>query len=186
MYQIADFRSQLILIGKKNLNYPTLVAELDTIAAELDADTTAHDLTIARPPPALKPGASQTPFTNEVLLLVNRGRGGNLANNDMADAITGALGLIEPPVNIDAPFVTGTGAVGSVLSCTMGNWAYSPTGYGYQWTRNGANIAGATASTRLLAAADAGTNVACPVTATNAAGSTTVNSNAVAVATILG
>lgn len=185
MYQIADFRSQLILIGKKNLNYPTLVAELDTIAAELDADTTAHDLTIARPPPALKPGASQTPFTNEVLLLVNRGRGGNLANNDMADAITGALGLIEPPVNIDAPFVTGTGAVGSVLSCTLGNWSYSPTGYARQWLRNLGNIPGATAANYTLVAADASNNVSCRITASNAAGSASSVSNAIAV-TLLG
>jgi hypothetical protein len=181
MYQIADFKSQLILIGKKNLAYPALVAELNAIAAALGSDTTTRDLTITRPPAAVKPGADKTAFTNEALLLVNRGKGGNLVNADMADAITGALGLIEPPVLTTAPFVSGTAAVGSVLTCTQGNWQYSPTGYAYQWLRGSANIAGATAATYTLATLDSGANVSCRVTATNAAGSASAVSNAVSV-----
>jgi hypothetical protein len=182
MYQIADFTSQLTLIGMRNLNYPTLVTELNAIAAALDVDTTTHDLTIARPPAALKPGPTQTAFTNEALHLVNRGKAGNLGNVAMADAISGALGLIQPPVLITAPNVSGTGAVGNVLACTQGNWSYSPTDYAYQWLRGGGNIPGATLSSYMLQAADSGTNVSCRVTAINAAGEASAASNAIAVA----
>lgn len=183
MYQIADFQKQLLLIGKKNRNYPSLAAELNAIAAALNTDTITHDLTIKLPPAAVKPDKkAHTAFTNEVLLLVNRGKGGNLSPLAMSNGITAELSKIFPPVNTTVPAVTGTGAVGNTLSCTQGNWTYVPTTYAYQWLRNGANIAGATASTRLLLAADSGTNVSCRVTATNAAGSTPIVSNAIAVA----
>jgi hypothetical protein len=90
-------------------------------------------------------------------------------------------GMSGAPLNTTAPVVTGTGTVGQTLSCTQGVWTNSPTGYAYQWLRNGTNIAGATAATRVLAAVDAGTNVSCRVTATNAGGSTPAVSNAIAV-----
>jgi hypothetical protein len=185
MYQNLDFKNQMILIGKKNARYPTLVAEMSAIATALDADTSKHDLTIAKPPAALKPGHKQTPFTNEALLLVNRGKAGNLVNSDMADAITASLGLIEPPVVVTAPHATGTATVGSVLSCTQGTWSYAPTHYAYQWLRNGGNITGATAATYTLAAADSSNSISCRVTATNPAGSASSVSNAIAV-TFLG
>jgi hypothetical protein len=88
-----------------------------------------------------------------------------------------------PPTVIDTPHVTGTGVVGNVLSCTMGNWNGAPSSYAYQWLRNGTTIAGATASTYTLVAADSGTNVSCRVIATNAAGPSSPSvSNAIAVA----
>jgi hypothetical protein len=182
VYHIADFTNQLILIGKKNRAYPTRVAELNAIVAALNVDAATRDLTIQLPPAALKPGRPQTAFTNEALLLVNRGKGGNLANAAMASAISSALGLIAPPVNTAAPVASGTGTVGQVLACTQGGWQYSPTSYAYQWLRGGANIAGATAASYVLAAADSGTNVSCRVTATNPAGSASAVSNTIAVA----
>lgn len=186
MYQIADFQKQLLLIGKKNRTYPQLAAELNAIATALNTDTITHDLTIKLPPPAVKPDKkAHTAFTNEVLLLVNRGKGGNLSPLAMSNAITAELSKILPPVNTTAPFVSGTATVGSTLTCTQGNWTYVPTAYAYQWLRNNANIAGATASTRVLVAADSGTNISCRVTATNAAGSTPIVSNAIGV-TLLG
>jgi len=56
--------------------------------------------------------------------------------------------------------VTGTGTVGSVLTAALQS-GWSATGY--QWTRAGVSISGATASTYTLQAADAGTSVACRV-----------------------
>ena len=183
MYQINDFQNQLILIGKKNRNYPSLAAELNAIASALNSDSTTHDLTIALPPAAVKPDKkAQTAFTNEVLLLVNRGKGGNLTPLAMSNAITAELSKILPPVNTSAPAVTGTGVVGNTLSCTQGNWTYAPTSYSYIWLRGGVPVTGATAATYVLQAADSGTNVSCRVTATNAAGSTPIASNAIAVA----
>jgi hypothetical protein len=74
------------------------------------------------------------------------------------------------PINTVAPVVSGTATVGSTLSCTSGGWTYSPTGYAYQWRRNGTNISGAVGSTYLLVSADGGASITCAVTATNPQG----------------
>jgi hypothetical protein len=86
------------------------------------------------------------------------------------------------PVNSVAPVASGTGEVGQTLSTTNGTWLYDPVSYGYQWQSDGVNITSATSSTYLLASAQGGTDVRCVVTATNTAGSTAANSNAISVA----
>ena len=94
----------------------------------------------------------------------------------------GAAPPLPPPLNTTAPAVTGTPTVGSTLATTVGVWSNSPASYAFRWLRNGANITlNAQAQTYTLVAADAGTNVSCRVTATNASGSTNAVSNAVAV-----
>src|SRR4029077_12571616 len=67
-----------------------------------------------------------------------------------------------PPMNVDVPYVSGTGAVGSTLTCTMGNWEGAPTSYSYAWSGSGT----ATGDTYVVGAADAGTSITCIVTAT--------------------
>jgi len=79
-----------------------------------------------------------------------------------------------PPV---ASFVTGTGALGSVCTSTTGTWTGSPT-FTRQWLRSGTNIAGATATTYTLVAADSGNTISCRITGTNAGGQLSVVSNA--------
>lgn len=71
------------------------------------------------------------------------------------------------PVNSVLPAITGTKTVGQTLTCSSGTWSQSPS-YAYQWLRDGVAISGATASTRLLAAPDAGALMSCTVTATKA------------------
>jgi len=78
----------------------------------------------------------------------------------------------QAPVCTVNPLVSGTGTVGQTLTCSTGTWLFSPT-YAYQWRRAGQTIAGATASTYVLVAADSGKNVDCAVIATNSNGSTT-------------
>ena len=85
------------------------------------------------------------------------------------------------PVNTVAPVASGSLTVGSTLSCTTGTWSNSPTGYAYQWLRNGANISGATSSTYLTVTADGGTSVSCQVTASNGLSASTT-SNALSIA----
>jgi len=80
------------------------------------------------------------------------------------------------PVNTVAPNVTGNYYVGDVLTTTDGTWSGSPTSYFYQWKRGATNI-GTNANTYTLVSADAGTNITCVVTATNATGSTPATSN---------
>ena len=183
-FQVADFAGQVRLNAMIHYANPNRAAELNAIATALGSDPTTHDTTLQTAPAGLRPGnAANTRFTNDILLVVNSGKAGNLTNTQMSNAITAGLANEIPPVNTSAPAVTGTGTVGNTLSCTQGNWTYVPTAYAYQWRRNGVNIGGATAATYLLQAADSGTNITCSVTATNAAGSTVAPiSKAIAVA----
>jgi hypothetical protein len=90
-------------------------------------------------------------------------------------------GPTDPPVNVDVPNVSGGTSVGSVLSCTMGNWNNEPDSYAYQWKRGATNIGNGTANYTVVAA-DWGQNITCVVTATNVIGSTAAPpSNALAI-----
>jgi hypothetical protein len=96
------------------------------------------------------------------------------------------------PVNTAAPVVSGTPAVGSLLSCSNGSWTgeselplsvgWSFTSpFAYQWLREGSAIAGATSNAYLVQAADLGHGLVCEVTATNAAGHASAKSNSLAI-----
>ena len=87
------------------------------------------------------------------------------------------------PVNTVAPDVTGANDVGSVLTTTDGTWTGNPTSYAYQWKR-GATDVGDNANTYTLVSEDAGLNMTCVVTATNANGSTPATSNIVTAAAL--
>ena len=76
-----------------------------------------------------------------------------------------SLAIPGPFTTAPNPTITGTAAVGQTLSASTGTWSPVPT-FGYQWTRNGANISGATASTYQLTPADLGTTVSVAVTGT--------------------
>lgn len=67
-------------------------------------------------------------------------------------------------VNSVAPAISGTARQGETLTCSTGTWSGSPT-LSYQWLRNATPIAGATANTRVLAAADIGATMKCVVSA---------------------
>lgn len=91
------------------------------------------------------------------------------------------LSRFDTPQNTVAPAVSGSGTVGQTLSCSTGTWTRNPTGYAYQWLRDGVAIPGATTGTYLLVLADYTTDVSCQVTATNDSGDTAATSNAVTV-----
>ncbi len=85
------------------------------------------------------------------------------------------------PVNTVAPVVSGTATVGQTLSTTNGTWTGAPAPtFTYQWQRVTTNISGATSSTYVLVAADVGNTIRCVVTATNAVGIVSANSNSTA------
>jgi hypothetical protein len=95
-----------------------------------------------------------------------------------------SLVLLVSPRSTGAPQVTGTAAPGSTLTCSPGEWAPdqpqanlfdAATALAYRWTRDGSPIAGAEAAT--LAVPAAGSSYGCRVTASNAAGATTVDSS---------
>lgn len=79
------------------------------------------------------------------------------------------------PVALSPPAIISDGspAQGETLTATSGLWLYDSAGtaptLSYQWTRNGADIAGATGTSYGLTATDAGTTIALRETATQAA-----------------
>lgn len=174
----TDFAGDLVLTCKKFLSYPNVNAELGVIASALGADTTSHDRTVEAAAVALRIHNEQkTPFTNQVNLLINKGKAGNLPNASMVAAIDAVAGVAFAPGVVDIPYASANASppiVGTVCSVTNGNWVGSPTGYTYQWCRDGANIGAATAATYTLVSADTGGHkIQCKVTATNVTGSTT-------------
>lgn len=102
-----------------------------------------------------------------------------------ASATSAAVGPIlvraetSPPSTTIAPVVTGDLMVGKVLMSSTGTWTRNPTSYGYQWFRNGTALSGATANVLNLIEADLNSMIACDVTATNSAGSTTIRTQSV-------
>lgn len=183
-FQVSDFSGQIRLNAMIHHFYPNIAAELTAISTALATDPTTHDATIETAPAGLRPGfPANSRFTNDILLVVNAGKGGNLTPAQMAGAINAALGQVVPPSNSVAPSISGTGTVGQTLTNgTPGTWQPAGLTFTRQWQRDGAAISGATATTYVLQAADSGHAVTCAVTGTNAAGQATAVSNAIAVA----
>jgi putative cell wall-binding protein/peptidoglycan/xylan/chitin deacetylase (PgdA/CDA1 family) len=79
------------------------------------------------------------------------------------------------------PTITGTAAVGQVLTANPGTWNPVPATYTYQWFRNGTAIQGATAATYTPVAADVGTTLTVRVSGTPA-GATAASATSAGVA----
>lgn len=172
-YREPDFAAQIALRVKQYHAYANVPAELSAITTALAADATVHDKTIEVPPaPLTIHHEKHSPFTNDINLIVNKGKGGNLNTSQMISAIDDAVGVAHKPAVIDTPFVSGAAAHGSVLTCTQGNWTGAPTSKAYQWKRGGATNIGTNANTYTTVLADVGFGIGCVVTATNATGST--------------
>lgn len=87
-------------------------------------------------------------------------------------------------VNQTAPSISGTPAVGSLLTANPGTWSQSGVTFAYQWTANGVPIAGATSQTFTPTAAEDGKFVAVQVTGSKAGYvSATASSPSVRIAT---
>jgi hypothetical protein len=101
---------------------------------------------------------------------------------DTATVTTAVVSSFLPPQATAIPAITGTKTVGQTLTSSSGTWPSTSSGYVYQWQKssdNGvtwANIAGATASTYVLVAADAGYQIRSQVSLTANAGSSSAYS----------
>ena len=82
------------------------------------------------------------------------------------------------PVSTGLPTLTGSGAIGTGLTCSQGSWSGAVSSYSYAWKNNGATIGGAASSSYVVLSADAGDALTCTVTATNAIGSASATSGA--------
>jgi alpha-tubulin suppressor-like RCC1 family protein len=77
----------------------------------------------------------------------------------------------QAPVNTSPPVITGTDAVGEVLTCADGSWTGTPTPtFSVRWLRDGSPIVGATTNSYTVLSADEGHRLACEVTASSTAG----------------
>ena len=91
------------------------------------------------------------------------------------------------PVNTALPTVSGTPTVGQTLSASNGTWSNSPTSFAYQWLRcnaggnSCASVANGTQKTYTLVGADRAHTIRVRVTATNAEGSDSAQSDQTAV-----
>jgi hypothetical protein len=91
--------------------------------------------------------------------------------NEDGSLWTGGAGTT--PVNTVAPVASGTVSVGDVLTVTTGTWTYT-----YRWRQDGVDIPSAVTNTHTLLLVEVGSMVDSRVTATNASGSGSANSNA--------
>jgi hypothetical protein len=94
-----------------------------------------------------------------------------------------AAAVAAPPQETLQPTLSGTFRRGEVITTSNGGWANNPTSFSYRWLRcdgNGQNctpIAGETGRNYRLRAADVGRRVLAHVTARNADGATTANTD---------
>jgi hypothetical protein len=101
---------------------------------------------------------------------------------DTATVTSAVISGFVPPQATAIPAITGTKTVGQTLTSSSGTWPSTSSGYVYQWQKssdNGvtwANIAGATASTYVLVAADAGYQIRSQVSLTANVGSSSAYS----------
>jgi hypothetical protein len=82
-----------------------------------------------------------------------------------------------PPVNTVPPVLSGMTLVGETLTATTGTWANDPTSFVYEWRRNAFVIEGETGPTLDLEPIDQGYQIYCRVSAVNAFGSATAQTN---------
>lgn len=99
----------------------------------------------------------------------NASGSGSAATSATIGPVQAMAAGVVPDVTI-APTITGTAQVGRFLFVSTGTWDHSPTGYAYQWLRDGVEIADATSNFYLLAAADEAANISARVIATNDVG----------------
>ncbi|MDW5595423.1 hypothetical protein VSS74_13825, partial [Conexibacter stalactiti] len=106
-------------------------------------------------------------------------------SESLATALTDGVAIVtyEPlaaPVVTTQPTLSGVVAVGRQLTCEPGAWSATPA-LAYAWLRGGRAITSASSARYTVQREDVGEQLACQVTATNAAGSAIARTPAVLV-----
>lgn len=83
-YTLETFATDVKARMMKWSRYADAPEELEAIASTLQSDGIRHDTTILLSMQPLRISADQTDFTNDINILVNMGKSGNLSNADMA------------------------------------------------------------------------------------------------------
>jgi hypothetical protein len=94
-YQPADFKSEIAINCAIHKWNPNVKAELTLMSTAVKADLTTHDATIQSALGILQPGLwSNSRYMNDIALIINKGKGGNLTAAQMGaqiDAVVAAL-----------------------------------------------------------------------------------------------
>ena len=88
------------------------------------------------------------------------------AATSLVSAATSAVTRTMPFTQAPTPTITGSTILGQTLTASVTGWNPQPTGFTYQWLRNGSNINRATGSTYTLTSADLGRLISVRVVAT--------------------
>jgi hypothetical protein len=118
-----------------------------------------------------------------VLVTASNADGKSTANSHPSPIVSDS----SAPRNTTRPTISGTAEVGQALTVSNGSWTGGVTSYTFQWLRcdeNGnacVNVSGATSRSYGVRSDDAGSTLRAEVTAHNAAGRTTVNTDRSAV-----
>jgi len=160
----------------------------DAVAVWIDAATKSVDAAVRVTgawQPALHVTSAQS--SSPRVAIDDAGDGAALwnapAGSDVDVQAADLAGDWEPTlVNTRRPAVDGIPRVGRTVMCDRGAWEGTvPISYAYQWRRSGMNVRGATHRTYRIRRRDAGTLLACRVTATNPARTLAVTSRPVRV-----
>ena len=88
-----------------------------------------------------------------------------VGNTETTKTVSVSIADVTTLVNYSVPTITGTISVGSTLTASTGTWNTTGLDFEYQWLRNGVAIAGADASTYVVAIADIGKKLSVQVIA---------------------
>ena len=87
-YQPADFQAEIAINGLIHRFYPNVKSELTLMSTAVKADLTHHDTTLETALGILKPGQpTNTRYENDICLVINKGKGGNLTAAQMGAAM---------------------------------------------------------------------------------------------------
>jgi len=111
-------------------------------------------------------GATYTPVAADVGTTLTVRVTGTPAGATQASATSAGVTVGAGTITPATPTITGTARVGATLTANPGTWAPAGVNLTYQWLRNGTAIAGATAPTYALVAADQGARISVRVTGT--------------------
>lgn len=93
--QQADFQAEIALNTAIHKWDPNVKAELSLMSTAVKADPTTHDATMQTAGGILQPGWSQNdPYKNDIALIINKGKSGNLTGAQMGAAIDAVVATL--------------------------------------------------------------------------------------------
>lgn len=141
--------------------------------------TITYDFVWRRGPTSVGTSATYVPVAADVgtslvcTVVATNGLGTAAASST---PVTVTVASTAKPANTDLPTTTGSGVVGTALTCTTGTWTGTGITYSYAWTRNGVAIPDTASESYIVLSEDVSDTLACIVTAANGNGSTAATS----------